>query len=64
MYVADHQAKRDSINEEIQNLNKARREFVAAKQKEAGDADAETLDQAVVRTVREQAEKKGYRFEK
>lgn len=63
-YVADQQARRDEINKQIQTLNKARQEFVDAKLKELGEDDENTLDKVVVRTVREQATKKGYSFKK
>jgi hypothetical protein len=63
-YVAGQQAKRDEINKQIQALNKEREAFVEKKLKEMGESDENTLDKVVTRTVREQAEKKGYAFEK
>jgi len=63
-HVAEQQAKRDEINKQIQALNKEREAFVEKKLKEMGESDENTLDKVVTRTVREQAEKKGYAFEK
>jgi len=63
-YVAERQAKRDEIARKIQELNKQREDFVAKKLKEMGDEGADTLDKVMVRTVRDQAAKKGYEFGK
>jgi len=63
-YVAERQAKRDAIAQKIQQLNKQREDFVAKKLKEMGDEGANTLDKVMVSTVRDQAAKKGYEFNK
>jgi hypothetical protein len=63
-YVAEKQKERDAIQVKIQDLNKQREVFVNAKRKEMGDGDENTLDKVVAGTVREQATKKGYSFEK
>lgn len=63
-YVAERQAKRDEIAKKIQALNVERRDFVANKIKEMGEGEANTLDKVMVRTVRDQASKKGYEFGK
>lgn len=64
-YVADKLAARTKIQNEIQKLNEARTAFVNEKRKEGAKGGEEsTLDVAVTNTVREQAKKKGYQFEK
>ena len=63
-YVAEHQARRDAITKQIQQLNVDRRKFVDAKLKEMGDEETNTLDKVMVTTVRDQATKKGYKFGK
>ena len=60
-YVAEHQARRDAITKQIQQLNVDRRKFVDAKLKEMGDEETNTLDKVMVTTVRDQATKKGYK---
>jgi Skp family chaperone for outer membrane proteins len=62
-YVAGKQKERTEIQEKIQELSKERAEFVSAKLKERGEDD-NTLDKVVVRTVREQAQERGYEFVK
>jgi hypothetical protein len=54
-------AERDSIQKEILELNEQRKRFVAEKEREK--SGAETLDSAIVQTIRAQAGAKGYRFE-
>jgi len=63
-YVAKKEAERKSIQASIQKLNEEREAFVLEKRKEQGEGVDNTLDKVVVNTVREQAEKKGYQFEK
>ena len=63
-YVAKKEEERKSIQTSIQRLNEEREAFVLEKRKEQGDEVDNTLDKVVVNTVREQAEKKGYQFEK
>ena len=63
-YVAEKQKERDAIQAKIQGLNKEREVFVNAKRKEMGEGAENTLDKVVAGTVREQASKKGYSFEK
>ena len=62
-YVADKLAEREKIQAEIQQLNEARKVFVAGKRRENSTSDESTLDVAVSKTVRSQAAKKGYRFD-
>jgi hypothetical protein len=63
-YVAEKRAKRGECQTKILELNKERSEFVQAKLKELGKSEDSTLDRVVVETVRQQAEAKGYKFEK
>jgi hypothetical protein len=62
--IAAMREQREKIQAEIATLNKQREQFVADKLKEAGEGAEDTLDAVVTRTVREQAVKKGYDFEK
>jgi hypothetical protein len=55
-FVAQKTAEREKIQNQIRQLNGEREKFVAAARKEAGKAD--TLDTAIGRVVREQAEAK------
>jgi len=57
-YVKDLAAKRTEIQKKINVLNEQRRVFVAEYQKK--NAAENTLDQAILSSVKEQAEKKGY----
>ncbi|MGJ8697121.1 MAG: vWA domain-containing protein [Verrucomicrobiaceae bacterium] len=61
-YVAEKRKARVAIQTRIRQLNKERAAYVAAKRVEqSGNA---TLDVAVTKTVREQAAKQGFQFEK
>ena len=59
-YCAEMEKKRQKLQARINTLNEQRRAYVAQEMKKntAGD----TLDSAIVRTVREQAGEKNYRF--
>jgi hypothetical protein len=65
-YVDDKQKERDKIREEIQDLSKERTTYVAAEQKKLAQANpsANTLDAAIIQSVREQATRKNYTIEK
>lgn len=61
--IAEMREKRAEIQKQIAGLNTERKKFVAAKLKEAAaEAEEDTLDAVMTRTVREQAVKKGYEF--
>ena len=63
-YVEGKQAERKEIQDKINKLNSDRNAFVTKKRKElAGEADAETLDVALIKTIHEQATKKNFSFE-
>ena len=61
-YVAKKTAERDEIQKKVLALNKERAAYVAAKRKESSKTD--TLDTAMVKVLRAQAEKKGIAWEK
>jgi hypothetical protein len=65
-YVDDKQKERDKIKEEIQELSKKRTEYIAEEQKKLAKTDpaANTLDAAIIQSVREQAKRKNYTIEK
>lgn len=61
-YVAKKQEERNKIREEIQELSKKRSEYIAAEQTKLAKSDpkANTLDAAIIQSVREQAKRKNY----
>ncbi len=61
-YVVKKTAERDEIQKKVLALNKERAAYVAAKRKESAKTD--TLDTAMVKVLRAQAEKKGIAWEK
>lgn len=61
-YVARKAAERGELQKKVMALNKEREAFVAAKRKESAKTD--TLDTAMVKALRTQAEKKGIAWEK
>lgn len=61
-YVEKMHKKRAQIQKKITELNKAREKYVRDKRKQmAGD---QTLDEALVKAIKEQAAKKNYKFKK
>ena len=65
-YLAKMAKQRSDIRAKIQALAKARKLHVAAEMKKraAADGAADRLDDAIVKSVREQAKKKDFKFEK
>ena len=61
--IEELRTRRTEIQKKILELNKQRARFVAEKLKNSGNDSGDTLDAAITRTVREQAEKMGYEFE-
>jgi hypothetical protein len=55
--------KREQLQQKIQELNAARKEYVAEKQKEAAEEGSETLDTAMIKGLKEQAKKKQFDLE-
>jgi hypothetical protein len=63
-FVDGKAAERNRVQQRINELNGQRNQFVAAKRKELANAPGqETLDQALVQTIRSQALRKSYIFE-
>lgn len=62
-YVEGKSKERVRIQARILELNNARNAFIAEKRKEMSKAGEETLDEAMVETVRDQAAARGYKFE-
>jgi len=60
-YIEKKAAERETIQVEMRKLEKKRRDFKAEKQKET--EEALTLDNVMLKTIREQAEKQGYKFQ-
>jgi hypothetical protein len=61
-HIEANYQKRDQIRKRIQELNDERKKYVAEKMRERSD-EADTLDQVLVKTVRDQAAQKDYKFE-
>ncbi len=61
-YLAKKTAERAEIQQKVLELNKAREAYVSSKRKESATTD--TLDTAMVKALRTQAEKKGIAWEK
>jgi hypothetical protein len=61
-YVASTGEKREALQKQIARLHAERQRFVSEKQKNG--AAAGTLDEAILRALREQAAAKSFRFEK
>ncbi|MFN8610261.1 MAG: vWA domain-containing protein [Vulcanimicrobiota bacterium] len=60
-YVEKKRSEREKIQKRILELNKKRDDFIAKNQKAQAK---DSLDSAVLKTIRVQAETKGYKFEK
>ncbi len=60
-YLDKKRTDREKIQKRIQELNKKREDFLAKNQKAQGK---DSLDSAVLKTIRVQAETKGYKFDK
>lgn len=63
-YIAEKAAKRKAIQEEIQAVAKKREAYMAEERKAQSESTENTLDAVMLKTIREQAEKQGYQFEK
>ena len=62
-YVEEMGKKRAEIEKQVRELAAKREEFIAAEMKKKGITDDTSLDGAVRRAVRKQAERKGFTFE-
>ena len=63
-YVAEQAKKRADVQAEIQNLSARRDAEVKQTMAEQGLAESKSMDTALRSTVRSQAEKKNFKFEK
>jgi hypothetical protein len=61
-YVEKKKKERETIQKKIKTLKKDRDKYVAEQRKK--QAGEQTLDEAIIQTIRDQAEKKNYKFEK
>ncbi|MCX5794636.1 MAG: FlgO family outer membrane protein [Elusimicrobia bacterium] len=62
-YIKRKAAERKDIQAKINRLNEERRKYVSAEEKKlAAQGASQTLGQAVIKTVRTQAAKKGFKF--
>jgi len=62
-YVAEKAKQREDLQARIAKLSQERDAYVAEHRRAQTEADGATLDQAVVKALEEQAQKKGYRME-
>ena len=66
-FIEKKSAEREKIQKEIQELSEKRKEYIAEKRREeaekTGKAEADTLDAAVIKAIRKQAEKKKFDLE-
>ena len=63
-YVAEKDSKRQQLREEIAELDRERRAYIASAQAERQDGDESGLDQAIREAVRKAAQEKGFSFDK
>ena len=62
-FLDEQQQKRAQLQEKIQELNATRKKYVAEKRKEAAEEDKDTLDTAMIKSIKEQAKKKNFDLE-
>ena len=62
-YVKEMEDKRTTLRKEIRKLNDDRKKFVDAKTKESEAAGEESLDSAMIKSMRKQAVEKDFKFE-
>ena len=61
-YIKEQSEKRESIQEKIKILNEERKQYITQKKKDLIENSENTLDEAVVKIVREQAIQENYVF--
>jgi len=62
-YVAEKAKKRSEIQKQIQALGAERKKYVAAEMKKLSESGDDTRDAVMIKSVREQAQKKNFKFE-
>lgn len=63
-YIEEKKAERAKIKKEINELNKKREAYVAEKKKETATEGEAALDDAMIKSIKDQAAKKKLKFEK
>ncbi|MEK6234466.1 MAG: hypothetical protein N2C14_07120, partial [Planctomycetales bacterium] len=61
-HIEEKSAERYQIQEQIKKLSSDRNKYIAQQRTESKDQGAGTLDQAILKAARSQAEKKNFRF--
>jgi hypothetical protein len=62
-YVAENQTRRVTLQQRINDLNAARQKHIAAEMKKLVEKGEETLDSAMIKTLREQAAKRNFQVQ-
>jgi hypothetical protein len=62
-HIKQQQQRRSELQQQINELQQQRRDFITAKQKEAGKANANTLDTALIEAMRVQASRQNFTLE-
>lgn len=62
-YISKKSEQREAIQKAIQEAAKKREQYIAEERKKSSEATDNTLDAVMLKTIREQATKKGYQFE-
>jgi hypothetical protein len=63
VYVEKQSKKRAEIQKKIQKLNAERKKYVSEKRKELSEKGEDTLDKAMIKSVRKQAKSRNFKFE-
>jgi hypothetical protein len=61
-YLQENSKKRAKIQEKIRKLNAERKKYVTEKRKELSKSGEDTLDAAMIKSIRKQATKKNFKF--
>ena len=62
-YIEEKAKEREAIQQKIQEVAKKRETYIAEERKKNSEATDNTLDAVMLKTIREQAPKRGYKFE-
>ena len=63
-FVEVKKREREEIQKKIQELNETRKIYISAEMKKRGESDSHTLDSAMIKAVKEQAQKRNFTFKK
>lgn len=61
-YLNEKKAERAELKEEIKRLSEERENYVAAERKKLADKEGDTVNDVLIGSIKEQAEKKAYEF--